>query len=223
MYRQHYRGIGLIKELFSEDKIEFFRLPEVAFDVYRHEFAKADNYGKIKFETKTYSTSPSMAGTQVVIKAGAYDLEILDCDYKLIVKHNRLYGEQKESMIWIPYLELMAKRPTALKYTGLFSQLPLTLKTFLEDCDYELKKQTLRVFARMAQDTNMDRALDALEEGIRCGVRDADGLWATYCRLTSGSLPEVDISLPNSVPRLDTYSPDITAYDQLIAIGGLQS
>lgn len=222
MDRQHYKGIGLIRELFAEDKAEFFKLPEVVFEVYRHEFVKADNYGKVKLETKTYSTSPSMAGAQAVLKVGAYDLEILDCDYRPIVKHSRLYGEQKESMIWTPYLELMAKRPTALKYTGLFNQLPLTLKAFLEDCDYELKKQTMQVFARMVGETDMDKAVDALEEGIRCGVRDADGLWATYCRLTSGSLPEADIDLPNSVPKLDTYSPDIAAYDQLIVTGGLK-
>ena len=67
----------------------------------------------------------------------------------------------------------------------------------------------------------MDIALNALDEGIKCGARDADGLWATYCRLTSGSLPEVDISLPNSVPKLDIYFPDMAAYDQLIASGGL--
>lgn len=221
--RQHYKSLGLIKELFEEDKREFFKLPEVPFEVYRHEFAKADNYGKIKFEGKTYSTSPSMAGKQVMIKAGAYDLDILDEDHRLIVRHNRLYGEQRESMIWIPYLELMAKRPTALKYTGLFNQLPLTLKTFLESCDYELKKQTLRVFVKMAQNSDMDTALNALEEGIKCGARDADGLWATYCRLTSGSLPEAEICLPSSVPELITYYPDMTIYDQLIASGGLQA
>lgn len=223
MERPHYKGIGLIKELFEEDKKEFFKLPEVAFEVYRYEFAKADNYGKIRLETKIYSTSPNMAGTQVMIKAGAHDIEIFDCDHNLIVRHSRLYGEQRESMIWIPYLELMAKRPTALKYTGLFNQLPLTLKTFLESCDYESKKQTLRVFVRMTQDTDIDKALDALEEGIKCGIRDADGLWATYCRLTSGSLPEVEISLPSSVPELNIYSPDMTVYDQLIASGRLQS
>jgi hypothetical protein len=74
----------------------------------------------------------------------------------------------------------------------------------------------------MVQDTDMEIALGALEEVIKCGARDADGLWVTYCGLTSGSLPEADISLPNSVPSLNTYSPDITAYDQLIASGGLK-
>jgi hypothetical protein len=58
-----------------------------------------------------------MAGQQVIVKAGAYDIEILDEDYNHIIKHRRLYGEEKESMNWIPYLELMSKRPTALKYT----------------------------------------------------------------------------------------------------------
>ena len=113
MQRQHYKGIGLIKDLFQEDKKAFFKLPRVPFEVHKYEFAKADNYGKIRFDTKIYSSSPNMAKKQVMIKVGAYDVELLDEDSNLIVKHKRLYGEQKESMIWLPYLELMAKRPTA--------------------------------------------------------------------------------------------------------------
>ncbi|MBM7616455.1 transposase [Alkaliphilus hydrothermalis] len=223
MKRQHYRGFGLIKELFEEDKKEFFKLPEASFDVYLHEFVKADNYGKIKFQTKVYSTSPSMAGKQVMIKAGAYDLEILDNNAVMIVKHKRLYGAENESMIWIPYLELMAKRPTALKYTGLFNQLPTTLKAFLDSCDYECKRQTLKIFVRMTLDSNMDSAVEAFEEGIKCGVWDADSIWATYCRLTSGNQPQVDISLPSTVPKLNEYSLDISSYDDLITSGGLVS
>lgn len=221
MQRQHYKGIGLIKDLFEEDRREFSKLPEVTFEVYRHQFAKADNYGKVKFETKVYSTSPNMAKKQVMIKVGAHDLEIFDNDYNLIVRHKRLYGEQKESMIWIPYLELMSKRPTALKYTGFFKQLPITLKGFLENCDYESKKQTLKTFTSMVLDSDISNAIAAFEEGINCGARDADGIWATYCRLNSGSLPEVDISLPETVPNLNKYYPDITTYDQLITQGGL--
>jgi len=222
MYREHYKGIGLIKELFLEDKKEFFKLPEVPFEVYKYEFAKADNCGKAKFDTGIYSSSPNMANKQVTIKVGAYDVEILDKDSNLIVKHKRLYGEQKESMLWIPYLELMAKRPTALKYTGFFNQLPTTLKTFLESCDYECKKKTLKTFVDMTVDSNMENAINAFEEGIKCGARDSDGIWATYCRLNTRSLPETDISLPETVPTLDKFSPDITEYDQLITKGGLQ-
>ncbi|WP_236616418.1 hypothetical protein [Schnuerera ultunensis] len=91
-----------------------------------------------------------------------------------------------------------------------------TLKTFLESCDYECKKKTLMIFTDMTMDSNMDNVIIAFEEGIKCGAREANGIWRTYLRLNSGSLPEVDISLPNTVPKLDKYFPNITQYDQLI-------
>jgi len=50
MNRMHYKGYGMIKDLFQEDKQEFFKLPKVPFEVYIHEFAKTDNYGKVKFD-----------------------------------------------------------------------------------------------------------------------------------------------------------------------------
>ena len=74
----HYKGYGIIKNLFEEDKKEFFKLPKIPFEVYLHEFEKADNYGKVKFQGKTYSTSPNLAKRQVTIKGGAYEVQILD-------------------------------------------------------------------------------------------------------------------------------------------------
>ena len=126
-----------------------------------------------------------MAGRQVTIKAGAYDVEILDEDYNHIITHRRLYGDKKESMEWIPYLELMSRRPTALKYTGLYNQLPQILKEYLDQSDYEGKKQALKLFTKMAIATGLDSAIEAFEEGIRLGVNDLDSIWATYCRLSS--------------------------------------
>jgi len=222
MDRMHYKGYGIIKDLFKEDKAEFFKPPKVPFEVYLHQFAKADNYGKVKFDSRIYSTSPNMAGHQVIVKAGAYDIEILDSDCNPIVKHKRLYGEEKESMYWIPYLELMSKRPTALKYTGLFNQLPDILKDYLSSCDYESKKQALKLFKKMTEQTNMDTAIAAFEEGLKYGVSDVDSIWITYCRLTFGTLPEPEIELPAKVPELKKYIPDINIYDKLIAPGGLQ-
>ncbi|HEY6950011.1 MAG TPA: IS21 family transposase [Nitrososphaeraceae archaeon] len=223
MNRMHYKGHGLIKDLFKEDKLEFFELPKVPFEVFLHEFAKADNYGKVKFDGRTYSTSPDLAGLQVIVKAGAHDVDILDSDCNHIVWHKRLYGEEKESMYWIPYLGLMAKRPTALKYTGLFNQLPITLREYLSNCDYECKKQSLEIFTKMIIHTNMDTAIGAFEEGIRSGASDPDSIWAIYCRLTTGVLPEPEISLSETVPELKKYIPDINAYDKLINSGGFNS
>jgi hypothetical protein len=62
----------MIKDLFQEDKQEFFKLPKVPFEVYLHELAKADNYGKIKFDGRIYSTSPNMARRQVIVNIKKY-------------------------------------------------------------------------------------------------------------------------------------------------------
>jgi hypothetical protein len=125
-------------------------------------------------------------------------------------------------MNWIPYLELMSRRPTALKYTGLYNQLPQILKEYLDKRDYEGKKQALKLFTKMTVATGFDAAIEAFEEGIKLGVSDLDSIWATYCRLTSGTIPEPEIPLPDKVPELKKYIPDIKVYDQLIASGGLQ-
>ncbi|MEL7657146.1 MAG: IS21 family transposase [Bacillota bacterium] len=222
MDRMHYKGYGMINELFGEDKQEFFKLPKVTFEVLLHEFAKADNYGKVKFNGKTYSTSPSMAGRQVIVKAGAYDIEVLDTDCNLIIDHRRLYGEEKESMNWIPYLELLSKRPTALKYTGIYNQLPPMLKEYLDKSSYEKKKQSLKLFSKMVIDSGFDAAIEAFEEGLNLGVNDLDSIWATYCRLTAGTLPELEVRLSETVPELKKYIPDIKSYDELLLTGGLQ-
>jgi hypothetical protein len=221
MNRMHYKGHGLIKDLFEEDIIEFFKLPDAPFEVYLHQFAKADNYGKAKFDGRIYSTSPNMAGQQVMLKVGAYDVDVLDYNSNFIVTHCRLYGDEKESMVWVPYLELMSKRPTALKYTGLFNQLPATLKEYMNQCDYVNKKQALKLFTKMTADTNIDSAIAAFEESIKCGTSDVDSIWATYCRLTAGRLPELEICLSETIPKLKKYTPDITVYDKLMIAGGL--
>ena len=55
-------------ELFAEDKKALHPLPSVAFEVYRLERVKADNYGKVKYNNKIYSSSPVFAGRQLWIK-----------------------------------------------------------------------------------------------------------------------------------------------------------
>jgi len=60
----------------------------------------------------------------VWVKVGAYKIAILDSDYREIIRHDRLYGEQRESVKWVPYLEMMTKRPNALKYKGYTSKKP---------------------------------------------------------------------------------------------------
>lgn len=108
------------------------------------------------------------------------------------------------------------------KYTGLYSQLPLILKEYLDKSDYERKKQALKLFTKMTVDSGFDAAIEAFEEGIKLGASDLDSIWATYRHLTAGTLPEPEVSLPETVPELKKYIPDIKVYDDLFVTGGLQ-
>ncbi len=82
MNRKHYKKPNLISALFVEDKAAMENLPEKPFEVYRLEPVKADKYGKVRFENKLYSSSPEYAGKNLWLKAGAYDVEVLDQNTK---------------------------------------------------------------------------------------------------------------------------------------------
>lgn len=219
MERPHYKHSRLIKDMFVEDKAEFLKLPKTPFEVFVHEFAKADNYGKVKFDGRIYSASPELSGKTLIVKVGAHDVDILDQECNHIISHKRLYGDEKESMDWIPYLEVLAKRPTIIKYTGLFNQLLLILKNHLDKCSYENKKGLLKLFAKMTTLSGMEQAITSMEESIKLGVTDIDSVWVTYCRLNSRSY-ETEINLPPSFQELKEYLSNISSYDVLISRGG---
>jgi hypothetical protein len=64
----------------------------------------------------------------------------------------------------------MAKRPTALKYTGFFKELPTTLQDYLSKCEYEQQKVALRLLAKMVKETDITFAAGVFEETLLKGV-----------------------------------------------------
>jgi len=122
-------------------------------------------------------------------------------------------------MKWVPYLELLAQRPTALKYSGFIKELPKTVQKHLEQCDYEAKKMALKTLTRMVNHTNIETAVQAFEIAIHKGATDIDSIWATYTRLTSGIAEAAEIILPATVPELKEYIPDPSLYDALLQGG----
>jgi len=214
--RKHYKKQITIAELFAEDKKALHPLPSVPFEVYRLERVKADNYGKVKYKNKIYSSSPVFAGRQLWIKAGAFEVTLLDDNYREIIRHPRLYGNQKESMQWAPYLELMARRPRAVKYTGFFMELPLELQDYLKQCDLAAQKAALQVLSKMVKTSDMATATAAFVDTLKRGLKDPDSIWSNYIRLTSGSYEPELTELPQKVPELSPYQVDTSIYDLLL-------
>jgi len=168
----------------------------------------------LRFENNRYSVSPKCAEIEVWLKIGASEIEILDEDYKVLVKHPRLYGHNLQSLNWYPYLETLSKRPRALKYTGFYRELPPIWQEYLEACDYQEKKNSLKLLVKMLRETDMETARHALEmsqESERC---NAETIFLSYRRLIQKEPSPFETG--NEVPRLQTYTTDFEEYDSLV-------
>lgn len=145
--RPHYVKETMLSELYLADKEHLLQLPAKEFDCIRYERVKADKYGYIRVENKLYSTSPRFAKCMVLAKISFDRVDILTEEYELIVQHPRLYGKEPKSVIWQPYLILMAKRPTAIKYTSFYEQLPIEWQVYLSNCTVPEKQEALQLLS----------------------------------------------------------------------------
>lgn len=133
MHRPHYKKETLIADLFEEDRTRFLPLPATEFDAAGLVTVRTDSYAKFTLQEgkHTYSTAPRYARSSLLVRLTTYEVIVLDENHREVVRHPRLYGEKRqESMDWLPYLNQLARRPAALKYTGIYDLLPSTVRFF---------------------------------------------------------------------------------------------
>ncbi len=198
---EHYKLERLVKDLFTEDQARLLPLPAYPFDACRYVPARTDNYGMAKYQTNRYSTAGHLRRSNITLKVNAYTVTVLDEQMRVIVRHPRMYGQKKESMIWTPYLEVLAKRPMAIKYSGFYENLPRPLKRFMDDCDLSGKQQILQLLARESSDGDLDTPLFHLTEAVGLNPTDADGLIATYAFVTNKPGQPLKESVPELLPE----------------------
>jgi len=221
--RQHYCKNGLIQELFEEDLKVLLPLPAVAYDGSELKKVRTNSYAKFTLEggKHTYSTAPRYAGSELFVRLTAYEVIVLDDNYREIKRHSRLYGEQlQESMDWLPYLTQLSRRPAALKYTGIFPMLPEPIQDFLSTCDYQTKKEALKVLARLSVESGFEKAAKALQAAVMHGACDADSIMAMFSRLNSQTLNLDPVVLPVDAPEMPPIKVSVDSYDRLFLKGG---
>ncbi len=221
--RNHYKKRETIEKLLKEEKELMFPLPEKEFEIGRIKSVKTNKYGKVEFETNTYSTSPAYANKGVILKATATKIKLMDKDYKEITIHDRIYDKEKESMNWYPYLMVMSKRPNAIKYTGFFNELPDIWKNYINNQTIEEKKKTIKVLMKMIEGegkNEITNATIAIEETIKNGITDIDSILLSYYRIKNKDKNTInEIKIKAIVPKITTYKTDIKIYDSLYKRG----
>lgn len=215
--RNHYIKNIPIGTLFQDDLQNMIPLNEIPYDIFLLEPRKADNYAKVAFDKNLYSSSPKYAQENVYVKASSDIVWILNQSYEVIMEHPRLYGNGLESMKWLPYIDLMSKRPSALKYTEFYQQLPDNWQKYLGKQNAEGKRKGLTSLYTMLQKHDMRAAEDALAFAISNGVNDADSVLAAYRTLTSQVQQLQPMQLGCNVISMPSFAPDNTKYDNLFA------
>jgi transposase len=221
--REHYRKEISIWELHEKDRLALLPLPRNGFDTARYVTARADKYGVIKLEDgkHEYSTSPKYAGGTVTAKLTSKMVTVLDDTGRPIVTHKRLYGNRKlRSMNWAPYLELLARRPRAVKYSGVYSMLPAEVRDYLEANKPGDTSEIIRMIAEFTKRTGFESAVATVAQAAKRNISDTDSLRALHRRLHL-DIPELPPLPPGTAPHLDPLMPDLSKYD--IALGGVCS
>jgi len=139
----------------------------------------------------------------------------MDIKYNLIVTHRRLYGKDGESMDWLPYISLMAKRPNALKYTGFYQELPKVWQNYLSDLPSEKKREALLTLNTILQKHDVKAAANALEIALGNGVKDSDSILASYYRLTNKVQQLKPMQFNNPYIEVPSFKTDNSRYDSL--------
>lgn len=213
--RDHYVKKVPIESLFQEDLDHMLSLNETPYEIFLIEPRKTDNYAKVTFDKNLYSSSPKYAQENVYIKASSDKVWILNQSYEIIMEHPRLYGNGLESMNWLPYIDLMSRRPGAMKYTTFYQKLPDNWQKYLGSQNTDGKRKGLTSLYTMLQKHDMRTAEDALAFAVSNGVHDADSVLAAYRTLTSGVQQMQPMQLHADVLSMPSFAPDTARYDDL--------
>ncbi|QXE02507.1 hypothetical protein [Terribacillus sp. DMT04] len=206
----------MIAKLYLEDKNHFLQLPGKAFECVRYEQLRANKYRFVRVDTMQYSTSPRFAGELVTARISFDTVTILNEKNELIVQHPRLYGEETKSMDWQPYLTLMARRPTALKYSTFYDQLPDEWKDFFENCTSEEKRNGLQLLAVLLKDQDFHVSVEALKLASQHSHPSVETIKHVYYQLLNGRGIRETISLSINVPATSPPTRGLAHYDQLM-------
>ena len=222
--REHYCKQAKISELFEADKDALMPLPAIWFDTSRLITGlKTDGYGRFTLENgkHEYSSAPKYALGTVNVRLGSMFVTVLDNDYREIVTHRRLYGDERQSsMEWVPYLEYVSRHPRSLKNTGIYAMMPAAMQSYLNNCDGSQKKDVLQILSELTDLTGFESAVQTVEQAIRYEAHDPDSLKSLHSSLFS-DIPQIPpLDTGEMIPALDPMPVHLEDYDLFLKGGG---
>ena len=228
MQREHYDDDSrFISEIFEEDRKALLPLPKVAFDTAGYRSVRTDKYGKFTLDEgkHRYSVSPDYSLTDVRLKLTSAEVIVMDTDDREIVRHRRLYGDERESMDWIPYLKYIAIRPRSLRNSGIYEMMPEVMQRYMDRCENSERGRILKVLAELTGRSGFESALSTVEEAIRYNAVDPDSLMNLYRRTYADVplLPPLDHNSGIPQQKVIPFRNDLADLDTALRKGGVKN
>lgn len=182
----HYKKQTEISSLFEEDRKHLLALPSKKFNVCRYEWLKADGYGKVCMEGKHYySTCPEKAGKKVLICIRAHYIDILTDEGKLMVRHERQYGDKRTDLSdYSTTLAVLSRNSGAWHNSGVRREVPDILRSYLDSQPKPVLRDSLKLLNELAHQYGYDAAVSAMNMAVRHGSININDASVIAARIT---------------------------------------
>ncbi len=214
--RDHYKLQIPQIELFEQEKQSMTTITNATFDTAKYEKRRVNKYGHITFNKSSYSVSPRYINEYVWIKIMANRLIILTDTYSEITRHKRSFVTGKTYTNWIDFIEIILKRPKALKYSNFYKTLPEAWTIYAESLDKPNLKSALSFLKHCLIESDAKFAEKVLLTNLEQNVQDPKALWTTYYRLKENVQIYNSQTSKNLLPAMPQYKIKLNDYDSLI-------
>ena len=118
-------------------------------------------------------------------------------------------------MNWLLYLDLIQKRPKALRYTDFFTTLPANWQQIFTESTPPQQREYMQILSTILLESGRSFAEKVLDETKKYGVSDFNSIKTTFKRLKDGPV-SIEKYKPQNTPELPKYTPEFECYNALI-------
>jgi len=215
-----------IEEDWEAEQRLLLPLPKETYDTEISALAKVDTKARIQVKANHYSAPVRFVGMTVEARLSAHKLRILHAGRE-IASHDRLRGSGGERLDLNHYLELLLKKPGALKRSRPLRQARDSGRwpTEFDRLWAELKlrygeskgTKHLLTILMLLRDHDADLVHIAVGLAVECGSYDSGAVQSLLRQLERGDLKIPPLEDLGALNRFDRPIRDLLAYDQLLS------
>jgi transposase len=211
-----------VGELYEEERAELLALPERPYECAARQTAKVDSSSRIRFETNAYSVPWQYVHRTVEVKAFVDRVAVV-ADGRVIAEHRRSYGRHGQFLKLDHYLEILRRKPGALKHFRGWraNELPERYERLLRTMlDQGRKVKEFIDVLILRRDHPKPEVVDqAVETALQRRCAHYDAIQQLAFQEEAEEPTPSQARIPDGLQVYRVQSPDPTVYRHLVGVG----